>query len=78
MPQQGGGAATNLLVTLGQLTTSSLCCCLPAAWAGAAWLEMAVLRAMCPQAVIRGRGHRGCEGDECGSQMTAVGWGMAL
>lgn len=37
-------------------------------------MEMAVLRAVCPQTLIRSRGHRGCEGDECGSPGLFVGW----
>lgn len=74
MPQQGG-TATNLLGTgpthgFQSLLFPSSCL----GWTGAAWMEMAVLRAMCPLALIRGRRHRGCEGDECGSSGLFVEW----
>lgn len=74
MPQQGG-TATNLLGTgpthgFQSLLFPSSCL----GWTGTAWMEMAVLRAMCPLALIRGRRHRGCEGDECGSSRLFVEW----
>lgn len=88
MPQQGGGAVTNLLVTLGQLIASSLCCSLPAAWAG---LELPGWRRLsCEPCVL---GHSLGTGDTMDAKgtsvaaqgslwggrswMTAVGWGVA-